>query len=75
MTEKIYKRSLTLLLQDKLSKIDCTIGVLKSFDRCIENFDREIKLLQEAKRIMQNKKAQRVDTIKDCYQQNLCGLN
>ena len=57
------------------SKIDCTIGVLKSFDRCIENFDREIKLLQEAKRIMQNKKAQRVDTIKDCYQQNLCGLN
>ena len=38
------------------SKIDCTIGVLKSFDRCIENFDREIKLLQEAKRIMQNKK-------------------
>ena len=30
------------------SKIDCTIGVLKSFDRCIENFDREIKLLQEA---------------------------
>ncbi len=51
------------------SKIDCTIGVLKSFDRCIENFDREIKLLQEAKRIMQNKKAQRVDTIKDCYQQ------
>ena len=53
------------------SKIDCTIGVLKSFDRCIENFDREIKLLQEAKRIMQNKKAQRVDTIKDCYQQNL----
>ena len=55
------------------SKIDCTISVLKSFDRCIENFDREIKLLQEAKRIMQNKKAQRVDTIKDCYQQNLCG--
>ena len=55
------------------SKIDCTIGVLKSFDRCIENFDREIKLLQEAKRIMQKKKAQRVDTIKDCYQQNLCG--
>tara|TARA_Y100001937_G_scaffold103304_1_gene142363 strand:+ start:291 stop:884 length:594 start_codon:yes stop_codon:yes gene_type:complete len=55
------------------NKIDCTIGVLKSFDRYIENFDKEIKLLQEAKRIMQNKKAKRIDTIKDAYQENLCG--
>ena len=27
------------------SKIDCTIGVLKSFDLTIENCDKEIKLL------------------------------
>ena len=55
------------------SKIDCTISVLKSFDQTIENFDKEIRLLQEAKRILQNKKNNRVDTIKECYQQNLCG--
>ena len=30
------------------SKIDCTIGVLKSFDLTIENCDKEIKLLQRS---------------------------
>ena len=54
------------------SKIDCTIGVLKSFDLTIENCDKEIKLLQRAKKILENKKSQRIETIKDCYQQKLC---
>ncbi len=41
-------------------------------EKYIRLLDKEIKLLQRAKKILENKKFQRIDTIKDCYQQKLC---